>query len=122
MGEAIPLMLPRMNRNLSPQVTKLDRPFADYLRQNVHYSFGGFNFAPTFLNLLLEIGVERLMFSADYPYGSMEEALNFRSHIPVSEADRERISHLNAELLFRLSLRAVRMTAPGPSGHRPLTN
>jgi hypothetical protein len=102
MGEAVPFMLPRMNRNLSPQVTKLARPFADYLRQNVHYTFGGFNFAPTFLNLLLEIGVERIMFSVDYPYGSMDEARSFLQHVPVSEADRERIAHGNAERLFGL--------------------
>lgn len=100
MGEAIPFMLPRMNRNLPPQVTKLARPFGDYLRQNVHYTFGGFNFAPTFLNLLLEVGVERIMFSVDYPYGSMEEGKSFLQHIPVSEADRERIAHGNAEQLF----------------------
>jgi len=100
MGEAIPFMLPRMNRNLPPQVTKLARPFGDYLRQNVHYTFGGFNFAPTFLNLLLEVGVERIMFSVDYPYGSMEEGKSFLQHIPVSEADRERIAHGNAERLF----------------------
>lgn len=102
MGEAIPFMLPRMNRTLSPEVTKLARPLADYLRQNVHYTFGGFNFAPTFLNLLLEIGIERIMFSVDYPYGSMEEARSFLQHVPVSEADRERIAHGNAELLFGL--------------------
>jgi len=102
MGEAIPFMLPRMNRNLPPEVTKLARPLGDYLRQNVHYTFGGFNFAPTFLNLLLEVGVERIMFSVDYPYGSMEEATSFLRHLPVSEADRERIAHGNAERLFGL--------------------
>jgi len=102
MGEAIPFMLPRMNRNLSPEVTKLSRSFADYLRQNVHYSFGGFNFTPTFLNLLLEVGVDRIMFSADYPYGSMEEARSFLQHLPVSESDRARIAHGNAERLFKL--------------------
>lgn len=102
MGEAIPFMLPRLNRNLSPQVTKLARPIGDYLRQNIHYSFGGFNFTTTFLNLLLEVGVERIMFSVDYPYGSMQEAQSFLSHIPVSQADRERIAHGNAEALFKL--------------------
>jgi predicted TIM-barrel fold metal-dependent hydrolase len=102
MGEAIPFMLPRMNRNLPPQVTGLARPFADYLRQNVHYTFGGFNFAPTFLDLLLEVGVDRIMFSVDYPYGSMEEARSFLQNLPVSEADRERIAHGNAERLFGL--------------------
>jgi predicted TIM-barrel fold metal-dependent hydrolase len=102
MGEAIPFMLPRLNRNLSPQLTKLARPFGDYLRQNVHYTFGGFNFVPTFLNLLLEVGVGRIMFSVDYPYGSMEEAKGFLRNLPVSDADRERIAHGNAEQLFRL--------------------
>jgi predicted TIM-barrel fold metal-dependent hydrolase len=102
MGEAIPFMLPRLNRNLSPQITALARPFGDYLRQNVHYTFGGFNFTPTFLNLLLEIGVDRIMFSVDYPYGSMEEAKSFLRHIPVSDADRERIAHANAERLLGL--------------------
>ncbi|MDI3468447.1 MAG: 2-amino-3-carboxymuconate-6-semialdehyde decarboxylase [Pseudolabrys sp.] len=102
MGEAIPFMLPRLNRNLSPQLTELSRPFSDYLRQNVHYTFGGFNFTPTFLNLLLEIGVDRIMFSVDYPYGSMEEAMSFLRHLPVNELDRERIAHGNAENLFKL--------------------
>src|SRR5258708_27730416 len=40
-------------------------------RQNVHYTFSGFNFTPTFLDLLLEVGVDRIMFSADHPYASM---------------------------------------------------
>lgn len=102
MGEAIPFMLPRTNRTLPQQITKLARPIGDYLRQNVHYTFGGFNFTPTFLSLLLEIGVGRIMFSVDYPYGSMEEAKSFLQHLPVSEADRERVAHGNAEALFGL--------------------
>ena len=43
----------------------------------MHYTFSGFNFPPTFLDLLLEVGVDRIMFSADYPYGSMTEARAF---------------------------------------------
>jgi hypothetical protein len=102
LGEAIPFMLPRLNRNLPVEMTNLRRPVADYLRHNVHYTFGGFNFAPTFLNLLLEVGVDRIMFSVDYPYCSMQDSRNFLQHLPVSEADRARISHGNAERLFGL--------------------
>jgi len=102
MGEALPFMLPRLNKNLPVQLTKLERSVADYLRQNVHYTFGGFNFAPTFLNLLLEVGVERIMFSVDYPYVSMGEARSFLRHLPVSEADQARIAHGNAERLLGL--------------------
>ena len=102
LGEGIPFMLPRLDKNLPKEMTKLDRPFGAYLRENVHYTFGGFNFAATFLNLLLEVGVERIMFSVDHPYGSMAEARAFLQHLPVSEADRERIAHGNAERLLGL--------------------
>ncbi len=102
LGEGIPFMLPRLNKNLPKEVTKLDRPLEAYLRGNVHYTFGGFNFPATFLNLLLEVGVERIMFSVDHPYGSMAEARAFLQQLPVSEADRERIAHGNAEKLLGL--------------------
>ena len=95
-------MLPRLHKNLPPEVTKLDRPMGDYLRENVHYTFGGFNFPATFSNLLAEVGVRRIMFSVDYPYGSMPEALAFLKQLPLNTADIERIAHGNAEQLFRL--------------------
>src|SRR5262249_46011717 len=102
LGEGIPFMLPRLNRNLPKELTKLERPVAAYLRENVHYTFGGFNFPATFLNLLLEVGVSRIMFSVDHPYGSMAEARAFLQQLPVSEADRERIAHGNAEKLLSM--------------------
>ena len=81
-------------------MTKLSRPISAYLRENVHYTFSGFNFTPTFLDLLLQVGVERIMFSADHPYASMAEARAFLDRLPVSSADRLRIAHGNAERLF----------------------
>jgi predicted TIM-barrel fold metal-dependent hydrolase len=102
LGEAVPFMLPRMDRNFPPGMTKLARPFAAYLRENVYYTFGGFNFPATFLNLFLEVGVDRIMFSVDHPYGSMVEARTFLDQLPISPADRERIAHGNAERLLNL--------------------
>ena len=101
MGEGLPFFMQRVDR-MPAELTRLKRPVSDYLRDNLHYTFGGFNFAPTFLDLLLEIGVSRIMFSADYPYGSMAKARAFLEQIPVSAADRARIAHGNAEKLFRL--------------------
>lgn len=101
MGEALPFMMSRVDI-MAPEVTGLKKPISAYLRENVHYTFSGFNFTPTFLDLLLQVGVERIMFSADYPYGSMEQARAFLDHLPVSTADRERIAHLNAERLLGL--------------------
>lgn len=102
MGEALPFMLPRIDKTLTPEVTKLDRPAGDYLRENVNYTFSGFNFTQTFLDLFLEVGAGRVMFSADYPYGSMAQARAFLDRIPVSPADRELIAHGNAERLLHI--------------------
>jgi predicted TIM-barrel fold metal-dependent hydrolase len=101
MGEALPFMLQRLD-NLQMAMTKLDRPISAYLRDNIHYTFSGFNFTPVFLNLLLEVGVERIMFSADHPFQSMAQARAFLDQLPVSTADKERIAHGNAERLFGL--------------------
>jgi len=102
LGEALPFMLPRIDRSLPMAMTKLHRPIGAYLRENLHYTISGFNFMSTFLDLLLEVGANRIMFSADYPYGSMSQACTFLDQLPVSPADKERIAHSNAELLLRL--------------------
>jgi predicted TIM-barrel fold metal-dependent hydrolase len=102
LGEALPFMLPRIDRNLPMALTKLHRPIGDYLRENLHYTVSGFNFTPTFLDLFLEVGAHRIMFSADYPYGSMSQARTFLDQLPLSPADKAKIAHGNAELLLRL--------------------
>ena len=69
-------------------VTKLKQPIHAYLKQNVHYTFSGMNYQPAFLNLLLELGgVDRIMFSADYPYQSMPWARAFLDQIPATAAE-----------------------------------
>lgn len=102
LGEALPFMLQRINRNLPRELTKLHRTMADYLRENVHYTFSGFNFTPAFLDLFLEVGADRILFSVDYPYGSMSAARAFLEQLPVSSADKEKIAHLNAAKLLRV--------------------
>ena len=74
LGEGLPFMMPRLSKTLPMQMTKLDRPLGAYLRENVHYTIAAFNFPAAFLDLMLEVGVERIMFSADHPWGSMAEA------------------------------------------------
>jgi len=102
LGESLPFMLPRLDFTLPTDATKLDRPIGAYLSENLHYTFSGFNWIQPFLDLLLQVGVDRIMFSADYPYGSMASARAFLDQLPVSPADKHRIAHGNAERLLRL--------------------
>src|SRR5215208_5038265 len=102
LGEGLPFFLPRLELALPREVTRLDRPVVDYLRENVHYTFGGFNWTQAFLDLVLQVGAERVMFSTDYPYASRGEARAFLDRLPVGLADKEKIGHGNAERLLGL--------------------
>lgn len=102
LGESLPFMLPRINTNLPTQLTKLQKSLGAYLRENVHYTPSGFNYTPAFMDLLFEVGVDRIMFSSDYPYWSMQLACDFLDHLPLSPLDKEKIAHGNAERLFRV--------------------
>jgi predicted TIM-barrel fold metal-dependent hydrolase len=102
MGEGLPFFFQRLDI-LPMSTTGLKRQIQSYLKENVHYTFSGFNFPSIFLSLLLELGgVDRIMFSADYPYQSMAQARAFLEQLPVSAAHKERIAHGNAERLLRL--------------------
>jgi uncharacterized protein len=101
LGEGLTGMFQRLDV-MAPAMTGLKRPITAYLRENLHYSFSGFNYTATFLNLLLEVGVERIMFSVDHPYQSMPLARAFLDQLPVSTADKERIAHGNAEKLLKI--------------------
>ncbi len=103
LGEGLPYWLPRLDASLSQGLTKLKQPISAYLRQNVYYTFSGFNFLPNFIDLASQVGIEdRIMFSADHPYGSMSQARMFLDSLPISPSDRARIAHGNAERLLKM--------------------
>lgn len=102
MGEAVPFMLERTNATLSRTATGLERQVKEYFTGNFHVSTSGFfSYAPL-LCLVLVMGTERVLFAVDYPYSSNREGRAFLDAMPVSDADRERIAHANAEQLFRI--------------------
>ena len=63
---------------------------------------GGF-FQPAFICTYLELSADGIAFAVDYPYGKNRETVQFITSTPLSDRDKEKISHLNAERLFKLS-------------------
>ncbi|WP_066917546.1 amidohydrolase family protein [Mycobacterium interjectum] len=102
MGEATSFMLPRFDATLKPELTGLRHPVSTYLRRNVNYTFANFNDEATYANLVAQVGLGRVCFSADYPFGSMLAARAFLDGLALGDDDRARISHGNAERLLRL--------------------
>jgi len=50
----------------------------------------------------LAVGADHILFSADYPYAPLDRMTQFVETAPISEIDREKICHLNAERLLKL--------------------
>jgi uncharacterized protein len=102
MGEATSFMLPRFDATLKPELTGLRHPVSTYLRQNFHYTFANFNDEATYANLVAQVGVGRVAFSTDHPFGSMKGARAFLDNLPLTQDDRASISHRNAEQMLGL--------------------
>ena len=83
MGEATSFMLPRFDATLRPELTGLRHPVSTYLRENLHYTFANFNDEATYANLVAQVGVDRVAFSTDYPFGSMKNARVFLDNLPL---------------------------------------
>ena len=79
---------------------KLLRRPSDYLRDNFYVNISG-HFQPTsFTATLAEIGSDRMMFATDYPYEDTRQAIALIDNAGLSDADKEKIFHGNAERLL----------------------
>ena len=103
MGEMIPFMLARSNNVLTPVAKHLQRTVSEYFLQNFSITTSGFFSDPLLLLALQVIGADRIIFSVDYPYSSNEQGRAFLDRASISPADKEKISHLNAERLLKLA-------------------
>lgn len=84
------------------RIAKLDRPFIDYVRQNLYVTSSGM-FNNSYLQRSVEIiGTDRILFSADYPYQYRpgRDASNFLDQVPLTEADKNKFAYRNWERLI----------------------
>jgi gamma-resorcylate decarboxylase len=107
MGEGLTFSLWRIdNRNAwmkAPHKYAAEKPVEHYVRANFHLTTSGNFSTPTLMNAIAEVGVERIMFSADYPFEDISDAAEWFARVPLGEADRRRIGRDNAVKLFRLT-------------------
>ncbi|MEU6444588.1 amidohydrolase family protein [Streptomyces sp. NPDC047046] len=106
MGEALPYVLWRLDsrwdfHNRHGVELAREKPSA-YLRHNLYITTSGVCSAAPLLCALLALGSEHILFGTDHPFEDMATATEFLRTAPVSEADRAKIAHLNAEHLLGL--------------------
>ena len=105
MGEMLPVMIDRATSLLDP-ISGLDKSVRDYLTGNVHLTVAGLYSPPAFSAAVQTFGIDRLMFSTDYPYVPGMPARNFLETVPLAPADRRRLAAGNATALLRLPARS----------------
>ncbi|QIS12489.1 amidohydrolase family protein [Nocardia arthritidis] len=82
-------------------VAKLPRPISDYWRTNISVTPGGI-LTQRYLRWAIDVvGIDRIMFASDYPYGYAggSACRRFLAEADLSDTDREKIASANWERL-----------------------
>jgi 2,3-dihydroxybenzoate decarboxylase len=107
MGEGLPYSMWRIdnhNRWMRTQnVYPARRAIADYFRENFYLTTSGNFRTQTLIDAMLEIGADRILFSADWPFENIDHAALWFDQATISENDRIKIGRDNARLLFKLA-------------------
>lgn len=103
MGEGLPAMLARCEHQFSTDLSYLSRPLSRTITDQVYVTSSGFFTNPPFKAALETFGIDRLLFSVDYPYASNEDGRAFLDNLPVSATDLAKFAHGNADRLLKLA-------------------
>ena len=104
MGEALPFVLARCEHEFASDLSYLSRSLSKILTDQVYITTAGLFTNPPFLAALQTFGIDRLMFSVDYPYSSNAMGRRFLDNLPLSPADLEKFAHGNADRLLKLNV------------------
>lgn len=118
MGEGLPISMWRIdNRNgwtnaMAPPNYPAKRPIADYFHNNFYITTSGNFRTQSLIDTMLEVGSDRILFSADWPFENVDHAADWFDTASISEADRNKIGRSNADRLFKLNLEKKRAHEP----------
>ncbi len=104
LGEGLPFAMHRLNDHTARAAARrgLKRAPIDYLRENLLVTTSGNWYEPAFVCTLLALGADNILFAIDWPYEPNVTGMEFLKKLSISEADREKIAHGNAERILRM--------------------
>jgi len=103
MGEMLPMMLARADQVFAHDTDHLKRPVSRTILDQVWITTSGIFDEPPFLAALLTFGIDRIMFSVDYPYAPDALGRKFLDRIALAPTDMVKLSHGNADALLKLN-------------------
>ena len=106
LGERIPFDLWRVDHRIEEDPKKIpaQKSLREYMRTNVHVTTSGQFYDPPLHLTLNELGIDRVMFSVDYPFESMEKGCNWFDNAKLTKEEQIAIGRTNAIKLLKLNL------------------
>jgi 2,3-dihydroxybenzoate decarboxylase/5-carboxyvanillate decarboxylase len=108
MGEAVPFWLWRLDfmgrpTNVNFRRTRPNKLLpSEYFRQNFAITTSGVEDHLALRYSIDRIGVDNVMWAIDYPYQPTTPAVQFIDTAPLSDAEKHKVAHSNAERIFRI--------------------
>jgi len=104
LGEGLPFAMHRLNDHTWRSAARrgLAKTPLQYMRENLLVTTSGNWYEPAFLCTLLALGADNILFAIDWPYEANKTGIEFLRKISISDGDRQKIAHLNAERVLRM--------------------
>jgi predicted TIM-barrel fold metal-dependent hydrolase len=104
LGEGLPFAMHRLDDHTRRAAARrgLRKAPIEYLKENLLVTTSGNWYEPAFLCTLLALGADNILFAVDWPYEPNTAGMEFLKKISISDLDREKIAHLNAERILRM--------------------
>ncbi len=108
LGEGIPFWLWRVDymhpvRSSHNARPKLELTPSEYFRRNFSITTSGMNWDAALRFCIEAVGAENIMWAIDYPYQLTEGAVRFMDAACISDEDKHKIFHGNAERTFGIA-------------------
>src|SRR5712672_4615830 len=101
LGEGLPFLLWRINMALVRDGAGPNW-FRDTFREHFWITTSGFFSDPALLCCMMEMGVDRILFSIDYPFVENQPGTDWVHRIPLCDEDKAKILSGNVKRLLRL--------------------
>jgi predicted TIM-barrel fold metal-dependent hydrolase len=104
MGEMLPMMMARADQVFQHDIGHLKRPVTRTILDQVWITTSGIFDQPPFIAALQTFGIDRILFSVDYPFAPNAAGRRFLNNVALAPADKEKLSHGNADALLKLKV------------------
>ena len=104
LGEGLPFAMHRLDDHTRNAAKRkgLKKTALEYMRDNVWVTTSGNWYEPAFVCTMMAMGVDKILFAIDWPYEPNTAGMAFLNKLSISDGDREKIAHLNAEKLLKM--------------------